>query len=65
MEQLIDEPAKCAECGQPAPKRCSRCQSEWYCRRECQVKNWSKHKKACDMIFAANEAVKAQISAAK
>ena len=39
MEQLVDEPAKCAECGQPAPKRCSRCQCEWYCRRECQVKN--------------------------
>lgn len=33
LEALIDEPAKCAECGQPAPKRCSRCQSEWYCRR--------------------------------
>ena len=33
LEQLIDEPAKCPECGQPAPKRCSRCQSEWYCRR--------------------------------
>ena len=33
VEQLIDEPAKCAECGQPAPKRCSRCQAEWYCRR--------------------------------
>ena len=33
LETLIDEPAKCAECGQPAPKRCSRCQSEWYCRR--------------------------------
>ena len=33
LEQLIDEPARCPECGQPAPKRCSRCQSEWYCRR--------------------------------
>ena len=33
VEQLIDEPAKCAECGEPAPKRCSRCQTEWYCRR--------------------------------
>lgn len=63
MEQLIDEPAKCAECGQPAPKRCSRCQCEWYCRRECQVNNWPKHKKACDTIFEANEAVKKQIQA--
>lgn len=54
FENLIEEPAKCAECGQPAPKRCSRCQSEWYCRRECQVKNWPKHKKACDIIVDTN-----------
>ncbi len=53
IESLIEEPAKCAECGEPAPKKCSRCQSEWYCRRECQVKHWSKHKKACDMIHEA------------
>lgn len=33
MESLINEPDKCAECGEPAPKRCSRCQCEWYCRR--------------------------------
>lgn len=33
VESMIDEPAKCGECGQPAPKRCSRCQCEWYCRR--------------------------------
>lgn len=62
VEGLIDEPAKCGECGEAAPKRCSRCQCEWYCRRECQVKNWPKHKKACDMIFNANEAVKKQIN---
>jgi hypothetical protein len=53
IESLIEEPAKCAECGEPAPKKCSRCQSEWYCRRECQVKHWQKHKKACDMIHEA------------
>jgi hypothetical protein len=53
IESLIEEPAKCAECGETAPKKCSRCQSEWYCRRECQVKHWPKHKKACDMIYEA------------
>ena len=33
LESLITEPPKCAVCGQPAAKRCSRCQNEWYCRR--------------------------------
>lgn len=57
LETLIDEPAKCAECGHLAPKRCSRCQNEWYCRRECQVKNWPKHKKACDLIYETLKSV--------
>jgi hypothetical protein len=26
------------------------------------VKNWPRHKKACDMIFNANESVKKQIN---
>ncbi|TPP61493.1 Zinc finger MYND domain-containing protein 10 [Fasciola gigantica] len=46
-------PARCAVCGGPAVKRCSRCRSEWYCRRECQVKHWPKHKKACDLMSDA------------
>lgn len=54
IESLIDEPAKCAECGQPGPKQCSRCKSEWYCRRECQVKHWPKHKKICDLVHETN-----------
>lgn len=33
MEGLISDPPKCANCGEPASKRCSRCQNEWYCRR--------------------------------
>lgn len=32
-----EEAAKCANCGKDAVKRCSRCHSEWYCGRECQV----------------------------
>ncbi|KAK0063242.1 zinc finger MYND domain-containing protein 10 [Biomphalaria pfeifferi] len=51
LQDLISEPPKCAVCGQPASKRCSRCQNEWYCRRECQVGHWKKHKKACDILY--------------
>ncbi|XP_067855055.1 zinc finger MYND domain-containing protein 10 [Heptranchias perlo] len=50
MENLIPERPKCGFCGGEAAKRCSRCQVEWYCQRECQVKHWLKHKKACDLM---------------
>ncbi|XP_059150753.1 zinc finger MYND domain-containing protein 10-like [Physella acuta] len=50
LEELVADPPKCAVCGQLASKRCSRCQNEWYCRRECQVAHWKKHKQACDII---------------
>jgi predicted Zn-ribbon and HTH transcriptional regulator len=55
LENLIlNEPTKCAECGAEESKnKCSRCKSEFYCRRECQVKHWPKHKKSCDMIVDA------------
>lgn len=33
LEELVSEPPKCASCGLPATKRCSRCQTEWYCKR--------------------------------
>uniref|UniRef100_A0A8C6SWE3 Zinc finger MYND domain-containing protein 10 n=1 Tax=Neogobius melanostomus TaxID=47308 RepID=A0A8C6SWE3_9GOBI len=49
MESLLPDKPKCGSCGREATKRCSRCQGEWYCNRECQVKHWSKHKKtSCD-----------------
>lgn len=50
LEEVVNEPPKCAMCGQPATKRCSRCQTEWYCKRECQVKHWRKHKPTCNLI---------------
>jgi ankyrin repeat protein len=28
-------------------QRCSRCQKQWYCSRDCQVKHWKTHKKDC------------------
>ncbi|KAM3844515.1 zinc finger MYND domain-containing protein 10 [Vipera latastei] len=50
MEALIPDKPKCAVCGSEATKRCSRCRNEWYCKRECQVQHWQKHKKACNLI---------------
>ncbi|XP_069793400.1 zinc finger MYND domain-containing protein 10-like isoform X2 [Narcine bancroftii] len=55
MENLIPEHPKCGFCGGEAAKRCSRCQVEWYCARDCQVKHWSKHKKACDLMAGAGK----------
>lgn len=31
----------------PAKNRCSRCHSERYCSRKCQLKHWPKHKGIC------------------
>ncbi|XP_034825990.1 zinc finger MYND domain-containing protein 10 isoform X1 [Maniola hyperantus] len=42
--------AKCAKCGDKASKKCSRCKTEWYCGRECQVQQWPKHKEICDQF---------------
>ncbi|XP_008406873.1 zinc finger MYND domain-containing protein 10 isoform X1 [Poecilia reticulata] len=50
MERLLPEKPKCGCCGKEAPKRCSGCQGEWYCSRQCQVKHWPKHKQACQLM---------------
>ena len=57
LETLMDPP-KCAVCGAEACKRCSRCQNEWYCRRECQVSHWKKHKQACDLLHDSLQQLK-------
>ncbi|KAM3183605.1 hypothetical protein ACTXT7_010018 [Hymenolepis weldensis] len=45
---------RCVVCGEVATKRCSRCKHEWYCRRQCQVEHWPRHKTACDILVSAN-----------
>ncbi|XP_034389213.1 zinc finger MYND domain-containing protein 10 [Cyclopterus lumpus] len=57
MESLLPEKPKCGCCGKEAAKRCSRCQGEWYCHRECQVKHWSKHKRACQLMAEVTEKI--------
>ncbi|XP_074054129.1 zinc finger MYND domain-containing protein 10 [Macrotis lagotis] len=58
IEALNPEKPKCASCNAEASKRCSRCQNEWYCKRECQVKHWQKHRKSCDLMAKALDSVK-------
>ncbi|KAJ7193918.1 hypothetical protein GGX14DRAFT_405079 [Mycena pura] len=42
----------CQQCAKPPPdgtdlKKCSQCQSVFYCSKECQREDWKCHKKAC------------------
>lgn len=38
----------CAECCDLAYKKCSNCETSYYCSRNCQVKNWPIHKNICE-----------------
>ena len=49
---MTAEGNKCAVCNEPALKRCQRCRSSWYCRREHQVSDWQTHKDSCKIIAA-------------
>ena len=48
-----DGQSHCANCGKDALadekfKQCSKCKSQWYCSKECQVEAWKAgHKKDC------------------
>ncbi|TPX40706.1 hypothetical protein SeLEV6574_g06465 [Synchytrium endobioticum] len=53
LDALLDDP-KCARCGTPAEKRCSRCRNEWYCGRACQVNAWNSHKPICDILSSSS-----------
>uniref|UniRef100_A0A3Q3WPH7 Zinc finger MYND domain-containing protein 10 n=1 Tax=Mola mola TaxID=94237 RepID=A0A3Q3WPH7_MOLML len=61
IESLLPDKPKCGSCGKDAAKRCSRCQGEWYCRRECQVKHWPKHKNACQLVTEATEKIQREL----
>ncbi|KAL7641828.1 UNVERIFIED_CONTAM: hypothetical protein RMT77_007702 [Armadillidium vulgare] len=50
LELLSSESPFCSNCLKSADKRCSRCHVEWYCSRNCQVKNWPKHKTFCNLV---------------
>ncbi|KAI9338231.1 hypothetical protein BDR26DRAFT_919504 [Obelidium mucronatum] len=52
LDSLLEDP-KCGKCGRPAENRCSKCKSEWYCGRKCQVESWKKHKAICEVLEQA------------
>ncbi|XP_025231476.1 zinc finger MYND domain-containing protein 10 isoform X2 [Theropithecus gelada] len=56
LEAVAPERPRCAYCSAEASKRCSRCQNEWYCCRECQVKHWEKHGKTCVLAAQGDRA---------
>lgn len=37
-------------CGKIADKVCVKCKVKRYCSKDCQVKDWSQHKKVCDSL---------------
>ena len=51
IEYFMEDPI-CAQCGKLANSRCSRCKSEWYCSKECQIKRWKEHKTVCKTLAA-------------
>ncbi|XP_016891870.1 zinc finger MYND domain-containing protein 10 isoform X2 [Cynoglossus semilaevis] len=63
METLLPEKPKCGSCGKEAAKRCSRCQGEWYCHRQCQVKHWPQHRSQCRLMTEATEKVQRNLEA--
>lgn len=51
FEEFLEDP-KCAECGQLATQRCSKCKQSWYCSRDCQLRQWKAHKPICALFTA-------------
>ena len=49
LDEFMEKPT-CGKCGKLATQRCSRCKTEWYCGRECQVQAWKSHKDVCDIL---------------
>nr|XP_018900264.1 PREDICTED: zinc finger MYND domain-containing protein 10 [Bemisia tabaci] len=55
LADVCDAGPKCANCGDRASQKCSRCKNEWYCGRPCQVKQWKNHKEHCNTVSGVKE----------
>ena len=47
---------KCSDCGKDGAKKCGACGEAYYCSRQCQRRDWKKHKAACQKVQAAQTA---------
>lgn len=54
-EQLEMRTKRCHVCGKEDAKKCTRCMSIAYCGRECQAKDWKRHKKMCGKVILADK----------
>ena len=58
FEDFLEDP-KCEDCGTLATLRCSKCKMAWYCTRDCQLRQWKKHKTICSMFSEAQAETRA------
>ena len=64
FEEFMDDP-KCADCGQLATQRCSKCRQAWYCSRDCQLRQWKGHKSICALFNLSKEEEKKKSESVK
>ncbi|KAK2749220.1 hypothetical protein FQN57_006836 [Myotisia sp. PD_48] len=63
MADATTSPKKCSTCAKSEGaagvdlKRCSKCQTSYYCSRDCQKSDWKKHKPICARYTALDEVV--------
>ena len=51
IEEIPDDCGNCPACGKIAYNKCKGCANNiYYCKRECQKKDWKNHKPLCKML---------------